>query len=399
MLTGIDVRYFKCFALLKLPLGRLTLLSGANASGKSSLLQTLVLLHQTMRDHEWSNRLILNGSAVRLGTVADVIDQVHGRRSCEITLLELDGGWYQWEFEGERDAMSMAVRRSRGETMSGAGWDVDETAPLRYLMPHRADQSTDAITAPGGQLATSFTDRMRRLTYLTAERLGPREHYLLQDLQLAPLVGSRGEFAASALHSLRDSHVPNGLVADAVPPTLFRQVEHRMDRFFPGCVLAVEQVARTNAVTLGIRVSNDTDFHRPIHAGFGLTQVFPIVVAALAASRDDLLLIENPEVHLHPAGQAAMGGFLAEVAAAGVQVMLETHSDHVLNGIRRAVRNGILAPPETALHFFLPRQQSEREEIPQVHSPVLDAGGNIDKWPDGFFDQFDKDMNYFAGWD
>ena len=87
MLTGIDVRYFKCFALLKLPLGRLTLLSGANASGKSSLLQTLVLLHQTMRDHEWSNRLILNGSAVRLGTVADVIDQVHGRRSCEITLL------------------------------------------------------------------------------------------------------------------------------------------------------------------------------------------------------------------------------------------------------------------------------------------------------------------------
>ena len=204
---------------------------------------------------------------------------------------------------------------------------------------------------------------------------------------------------ASALHFLRDSHVPNGLVADGVPPTLFRQVEHRMDRIFPGCVLAVEQVARTNAVTLGIRVSNDTDFHRPIHAGFGLTQVFPIVVAALAASRDDLLLIENPEVHLHPAGQAAMGGFLAEVAAAGVQVMLETHSVHVLNGIRRAVRNGILAPTETALHFFRPRQQSEREEIPQVHSPVLDAGGNIDKWPDGFFDQFDKDMNYFAGWD
>ena len=172
-----------------------------------------------------------------------------------------------------------------------------------------------------------------------------------------------------------------------------------MDRFFPGCVLAVEQVARTNAVTLGIRVSNDTDFHRPIHAGFGLTQVFPIVVAALAASRDDLLLIENPEVHLHPAGQAAMGGFLAEVAAAGVQVMLETHSDHVLNGIRRAVRNGTLAPNETALHFFRPRQQSDREEIPQVHSPILDVGGNIDKWPDGFFDQFDKDMNYFAGWD
>ena len=398
MLTRIELRHFKCFDVLKLPLSRLTLLSGTNASGKSSLLQALVLLHQTMRDHEWSKRLILNGSAVRLGTVADVIDQVHGRRSCEITLLDGDEGWYQWEFEGERGDMSMAVRRARGETASGAGWDVDESLPLRYLMPYDADRSLGRNPAPDGESVISVTERMRRLRYLTAERLGPREYYLLDDLQLTRVVGSQGEYAVSALHSLRDTHVPERLAAQGAPPTLFRQVEHRMDRFFPGCVLAIEQVARTNAVTLGMRVSNDTDFHRPIHAGFGLTQVFPIVVAALSASRDDLLLIENPEMHLHPAGQAAMGEFLAEVAAAGVQVMLETHSDHVLNGIRRAVRNGTLTLDETALHFFRPRQQSEREGLPQVHSPILDADGNIDTWPDGFFDQFDKDMNYFAGW-
>ena len=76
MLTQIDLRYFKCFTLLRLPLCPLTLLSGANASGKSSVLQALVLLHQTMREHEWSSRLMLNGAAVRLGTVADVIDQI-----------------------------------------------------------------------------------------------------------------------------------------------------------------------------------------------------------------------------------------------------------------------------------------------------------------------------------
>ena len=77
-----------------------------------------------------------------------------------------------------------------------------------------------------------------------------------------------------------------------------------------------------------------------------------------------------------------------------MQVIVETHSDHVLNGIRRAVRGERLLPEQVAIHFFNPRSE-ERE---QVQSPMLDATGNIDFWPEGFFDQFDKDMNYFAGW-
>ena len=129
-----------------------------------------------------------------------------------------------------------------------------------------------------------------------------------------------------------------------------------------------------------------------------MTQVLPIVVAALSANGGDLLLIENPEVHLHPAGQAEMGTFLAEVASAGVQVLIETHSDHVLNGIRRAVKSGTLVSGDVVLHFFRPRCEDRTEGGPQVQSPVLDADGNIDNWPDGFFDQFDRDMNYFAGW-
>ena len=171
-----------------------------------------------------------------------------------------------------------------------------------------------------------------------------------------------------------------------------------MNYFFPGCGLTIENVPNANAVTLGIRTSIDMDFHRPIHTGFGLTQVLPIAVAALSASRDGLLLIENPEVHLHPAGQAMMGEFLSEVAAAGVQVILETHSDHVLNGVRRAVRERTLSPDGVALHFFRPRQDYEPNSAAQVQSPLLDSDGNIDAWPEGFFDQFDKDMNYFAGW-
>ena len=109
MLTGIDLKHFKCFDLLKLPLRPLTLLSGANASGKSSVLQALVLLHQTITEHEWSDRLLLNGRAIRLGTVADVVDQ-RARRSCQIALRTNDNE-IRWEFAGEPADMSMAVTR------------------------------------------------------------------------------------------------------------------------------------------------------------------------------------------------------------------------------------------------------------------------------------------------
>ena len=167
-----------------------------------------------------------------------------------------------------------------------------------------------------------------------------------------------------------------------------------MRTLFPEFRMELQQVQRANTVTLGLRTSDATDFHSPIHTGFGITQVLPIVIAALSAKKDDLILIENPEVHLHPAGQALMGQFLADVARTGIQVLAETHSDHVLNGVRRAVKSERLASGQVAIHFFRPRS----EERPQVLSPVLDDSGNIDSWPEGFFDQFDKDTNYFAGW-
>jgi len=378
VLTRLDLRQFKCFELLQLPLTPLTLLSGANASGKSSVLQALVLLHQTMREHEWSRRLMLNGEAIRLGTVTDLVDKIHGRHTFEIGLVDGER-IYNWVFVGERSELSMAV-----DSVLVDGALTKGPARLRYLLPPEADEE-----------ALSLAKRLRDSTYITAERTEPREIYALRDSQNATVVGPRGEHAVSLLRWGRDGHVFQDLALPEAAPTRLRQVEARMRMFFPGCGLALQPVPQANAVTLGLRTSDDTDFHRPIHVGFGLTQVFPILVAALSAAQGDILLIENPEVHLHSAGQALMGQFLADVARAGVQVILETHSDHVLNGIRRSVKAERLAAGQVAIHFFRPRSVAEET---QVFSPVLDDSGNIDAWPEGFFDQFDKDMNYFAGW-
>ena len=177
MLEQIDLRHFKCFEVLKLPLRPLTLLSGANASGKSSVMQALALLHQTMREHEWSARLMLNGSAVRLGAAGDVIDQVHGRRSCEIALLN-HAGHFQWQFSGEREEMSLAVTKVTISDASGVEHYVEGLDSIRYLLP--SDRS------PTSNWHDVLTNALRGLTYLTAERLGPREYYMFDDPQLTP---------------------------------------------------------------------------------------------------------------------------------------------------------------------------------------------------------------------
>lgn len=377
MISQVDLSKFKCFEVLKLPLSDLTLLSGSNASGKSSILQALVLLHQTMSEHEWSTRLMLNGETLKLGTVLDVVDKVFGRNSFEIGLT-YENQEFLWAFTGDRTEMSLSI-----DKVAVAGVNSNLPEKLQYLLP-----------VDDNDTVKKLSNSMRNLTYITAERIGPREFYTLADKQNVNVVGPAGEDAISLLHSGRDEFVLAGLEIEGVPSTRLRQVEARMRVFFPGFSMTLEQVPRMNAVSLAIRTSEDTDFHRPVHVGFGLTQILPIVIAALSASKGDILLIENPEVHLHPEGQAMMGQFLAKVADVGVQVILETHSDHVLNGVRRSVRSKALEPERVSLHFFTPRKAGQA----QVITPLVDKMGNIDVWPEGFFDQFDKDMNHFAGW-
>jgi len=377
MINQISLHNFKCFELLKLPLKQFTLLAGTNASGKSSVLQALVLLHQTSIEHEWATRLMLNGNVLRLGTVSDVIDKIHGRTTFEIGLSDEESTCH-WKFSEERSQMSMEIQ----EIM------VNETkisAPniLHFLLPYNPD-------IPRLKIA----DKITGLTYITAERVGPREFYSLIDAQAARVVGCNGEHAVSVLFQGKDEPVIEALVLENSPPTRLRQVEARMREFFPGFGLDLQQIPNTNAVTLGLRMSDATSYHRPIHVGFGITQIFPIIVAALSATRGDVLLIENPEVHLHPAGQAKMGFFLAKVAASGIQVIVESHSDHILNGLRRAVKETPSLSDLMQIHFFRPRTN----DLDQVTSPNLLKSGDIDDWPEGFFDQFEKDINYFAGW-
>ncbi len=410
MIREIHLEHFKCFERLTLPLGALTLLSGVNASGKSTVIQALSLLHQSVVEAEWSGALLLDGSIQTLGTDADIVDKVYGRSTFQFGLKGSDFS-ARWRFGDPRTRATGNVAVPIHELE----WTVNDhttifpgatTRPYRALLPASLDDA----------YAKAVRQSLARLDHIGAERVGPREIYRLGHEGWHDTVGIHGERAPGAIWLFGDETVATQLCLNDNPPTVRAQVQAWLNHFFPGVAYQVERVSNANAVTLGFRTNNETDFHRPQHVGYGITHVLPLIVAGLRANPPPseetlpdesppekntlgrrLLVVENPEVHLHPAGQAQIGMFLSRVAASGASVVLETHSDHVLNGVRRAVRQGILASDDVAIHFFRERTAAKLETIAQVVSPGIDKEGNIDYWPSGFFDQFDQDMTYFAG--
>jgi predicted ATPase len=186
---------------------------------------------------------------------------------------------------------------------------------------------------------------------------------------------------------------------DASSASLLDQVEAWLSEISPGAKVVLAPNPNTDTVSLqysflkkaqqseDVRLRSNN--YRATNVGFGITYILPILVAVLSSSPGTLILVENPEAHLHPRGQAMMGELLARAAACGIQIIVETHSDHVLNGIRVAVHDGKLSPDDVQLHYF---QRREDDGFAEVISPNINRDGRIDRWPDGFFDEWDKSL-------
>jgi predicted ATPase len=130
--------------------------------------------------------------------------------------------------------------------------------------------------------------------------------------------------------------------------------------------------------------------YTPLNIGFGITYVLPVIVAILKSTPNDLLIIENPESHLHPAGQAKIAELCAIAASCGVQIIIETHSDHFLNGVRVATKKQTLKPEESQVYYF----EKKKERLETIAHPLnIDKEGRINEWPTGFFDEWDNKLN------
>lgn len=367
MLNHIGLHNFKAFNEVEVELGTLTLLSGLNGSGKSTILQALGLLRQSF-DARFllDGSLALNGDLVELGTGRDVLYQ-----SFETPEITIELG--QRVDNADRVYLWRAPAGSEADVLPCTDTPLERDLPLLDLFAHgfqflRADRITPAVTFPKSQNA------VRQQLFL----------------------GARGEFTAHFLLEFGELITTAEIVRCADEPkavSLIAQVNAWMQEFSPGVRVEPASVPMTDLVRLVFSYRGEGvaygDVLRPTNVGFGLTHALPVVTACLAARPGTLLIAENPEAQLHPRGQSIIGRLLALTAANGVQVIVETHSDHVLNGIRLAVKDGLLAPERARLHFFSrePGQSSGYE------TPVLGRDGRLSYWPIGFFDQWERSLD------
>ena len=182
---------------------------------------------------------------------------------------------------------------------------------------------------------------------------------------------------------------------EATTSNLVDNLDKWMAELSPGLRIHAKKQPEINAVSLGYAYEHGKDVtadFMPQNVGFGLTYVLPVVTELLRAKPGDMVIIENPESHLHPAGQAIVGRMCSIAASSGVQLFIETHSDHFLNGVRVAVKDGLIIPDSVRL-FFLERETLTEAHTSRVLSPSMDKDGRLDSWPKGFFDEWDNELD------
>lgn len=365
MISETRIERFKCFKDQTIPFGKITVFAGNNGTGKSTVLQTLLLLRQaftlgSLQDHQ----IPLNGDLIKIGTAMDALFAGSQEDTIAFTLVfnEYPDKKYIWTLQYEKEA------------------------PHQHFMNCTSNQTDLPSLGPFAP----------RFSYLMAERWGPRLTYPMSELPNEAMnVGVSGEYVAHCLAEFGQDTIVNSALAletdeGIINLSLENQTQLWMRKLIPDITFNVESIVKADRVRLEARFYGETtEYLRPTNLGFGISYSLPIIVAALMGEMNTMLLIENPEAHLHPAGQSQIGQFLAQAASFGLQVILETHSDHILNGVRIAVKDGTIGKDDVSILYFA---RGVKFEGNTIIKPRIYEDGGIDTWPEGFFDQFEKDL-------
>lgn len=314
MIDKVIVKNFKSLKHVDCEMKPLTLLSGLNSCGKSSLIQALRIYstrgeQSALKGHGAEKNLLTKGAATG-----------------EFPLIQID---------------------------------THTNSELVSLF----DPPTPALN----------------LCYLSADRFGPRPFLEIDpNWDSETVIGEFGENVAAFIESRSGTAVAEGLLhSEDSNEGYDEQIYEWLQEIAPGTEIVTKTISENDISCTQI------NGYRPTNVGYGLSYTLPVIAAALGLPETCIFAVENPEAHLHPAGQTAMGRLLAKAAATGLQVIVETHSDHLLNGIRLAIKNGELDNDDAVFYYFS-LDNEKHTSVEAIHS---NSNGKLTGWPKGFFDQ------------
>lgn len=363
MIKKLQLENFKCFLQQPFDLSNLNLLTGLNGMGKSSVIQSLLLLRQNYENGllHLRKQLGLNGEYTQGGTSSDLLYRYFDVKEIGISLTCQDNS-------------SLAMK-----------WDASANSDI-----------INGLSDISNFEFEKYPLFNKQFHYLNAERVGPRQFYETSTYKVVHQnqLGVRGEYAANffGVNQGIDIPIKSLVFPGTTGNTLYEQVNAWLGVIRPGTKVAIKDQPDSGTVSLSFEFVQGKDnpgSYKAQSVGFGLTYVFPLIVAVLFSKPGTLLLLENPEAHIHPKGQAELGILLAKAAAAGIQIIVETHSDHILNGVRYAVKEKMISPDLTKLIFFSGSVINERFNHHISYVKINELGKLSDR-PDDFFDVWER---------
>jgi predicted ATPase len=363
MINEINLHNFKCYKNQKFILSGLTVFCGSNSVGKSTVIQALSIPLQSY----FGDEVALNGNLTEIGLIGDLHTKSPDGEELFLE-LKINDSVKRWGYEDQQD---QKVKNKSGLSL--------------------ISKKSHGTAEPFQQLLLNFQ-------FLQAERLGPRNNFDVTESNRFHIdwLGAKGEFTAELL-SRQDSTsrlfvggVLQAIESDSDPrlhfseskPSLLRQIDAWMKEISPG-ISVISKLVEEASVAVNVFSQNKNELLKPHNVGFGVSYALSIVTALLHTKKGGLVIIENPEAHLHPKGQSYLGRLIALTAIAGVQVIIETHSDHLLNGIRVIARLREDYESGSAKVFFV----HAGDDSSGVEEIIIGNKGELSSWPEGFFDQ------------
>lgn len=367
MLTQITLERFKCFNRLYMPLKPLTLIAGTNGAGKSSIIQGLLLLRQSCKDkdYDWKKKVVINGG-----------------------LVDLEDAGKLLYINAEGDSSDIVLRIEN-----------DDTDEIAFNISPKQEKTTASCSVEGDldKAKNEWSLFSDDFVYLYADREQPRSKYIMtSETRLDSRLGNRSAsnaafLLASEVNNNKDIRIPNLKHVSAMDSTVLRNVSAWISYIMGGNVsLTAKETEKDKEARLEYSIFNNSGVEQqlsPLNMPFGHSYVLPIILAVLTAPSGSMILVENPESHLHPGAQLRMGEFLSIAAACGIQIIIETHSDHLMNGIRLSCRKRIISPEIIEMDLI----GLDTDGYTHVRRPIqLNPDGTVKNLVPGFFDEWEK---------
>lgn len=381
MIESIEIKNFKSIKSKYFPLRNLNVLLGLNGMGKSSFIQSLLAFRQSEKIA--NGELSLKGKYVDIGTTKDALYQ-YAKKSPLSMILKFSS---QVEFNYHFDY------KVESETFRATNLILETYLENVHLKPQLKSESL-------------FNNNFQ---YLNANRQEPSTIMRKSFTEVVEnrSLGNRGEFTTHYIDAFGNEEVlldkllhPDSKVLDEltgeemIVKSLINQTNCWMSEISPGVNVRTTEISSDNVKLEYVYKQpnyGNTNRFKPENVGFGITYSLPIVVAVLKSKPGDLLIIENPESHIHPKGQAKLGKLLALAAMNGVQIIVETHSDHIINGIRVAVKKGDIDSDKTLIYYFEKVIQSN-EQYSKITNIEIDKNGELSEYPKDMLDEWSNQL-------